>query len=167
MNVMIRGVRSITAGNQPLYVVDGVPLYNASIENFNPAQIASIEVLKDASATAPYGSAGANGVILITTNRGAAGAAGGTSSVTYDYQYGVQTALHLADYMNGPQLAQERLDADRLANVAPTWAYDNKFVAYCALNVQWNPSTKQPDTTAAGTTHYRDAYPGCPQGTDW
>ena len=166
MNVTIRGVRSITAGNQPLYVIDGVPLVGGGIEDFNPAQIASIEVLKDASATAPYGSRGANGVILITTNRGAAGATGGTSSVTYDFQYGVQSALHLVDYMNGPQLAQERLDAARLAGQRPTWAYDNPAVAYCALNVLVNPSTGVLDSTAAGQP-YRTVHPGCVQGTDW
>jgi len=165
MNVRIRGMRSITASNEPLYVVDGLAI-GGFIQDINPSSIASIEVLKDAAATAPYGSAGANGVILITTNRGASGV-GGSSSFTYDLQVGAQSALHLVDLMNGPQLAQERVDAARLANAIPTWSYDNKFVAYCALNVQWNPTTHQPDSTAAGTTHYRDAYPGCPQGTDW
>jgi len=173
MNITIRGVRSITAGNQPLYVIDGVPLIGGGIEDFNPAQIASIEVLKDASATAPYGSAGANGVILITTNRGTAGAAGGTSSITYDYQYGAQTALRFVDMMNGPQLAQERIDAARLANWPATnnatspWSYDNKLVAYCALNVQTNPTTGLPDTTAAGTSTWQALHPGCTTGTDW
>ena len=165
MNVSIRGVRSITAGNQPLYVVDGVPLVGGGIEDFNPAQIASIEVLKDASATAPYGSRGANGVILITTNRGEAGAGGGTSSVSYDFQYGQSSALHLVDYMNGPQLAQERLDAARLANSIPAWSYDNKNVAYCALDIRTNATTGLPDTS--GTTTWRALHPGCVTGTDW
>jgi len=170
MNVTIRGVRSITAGNQPLYVVDGVPLVGGGIEDFNPAEIASIEVLKDASATAPYGALGANGVILITTNRGSAGAGGGTSSITYDFQYGEQTALHLVDLMNGPQLAQERIDAALLAGQIkgqqlPTWAYDNKLVAYCALNVKTNAATGLPDTL--GTTTWQALHPGCSTGTDW
>ena len=167
MNVTIRGVRSITANNQPLYVIDGVPLVGGGIEDFNPAQIASIEVLKDASATAPYGSRGANGVILITTNRGEAGAGGGTSSISYDFQYGGSSALHFVDLMNGPQLAQERIDAARLANQTATWAYDNKLVAYCALNVKTNPVTGLPDTTAAGTTTWQALHPGCVTGTDW
>jgi len=167
MNVTIRGIRSITAGNQPLYVVDGVPLVGGGIEDFNPAQIASIEVLKDASATAPYGSRGANGVILITTNRGEAGAGGGTSRVSYDFQYGQSAALHFVDLMNGPQMAQERLDAARLANQTAVWAYDNKLVAYCALNVKTNPTTGLPDTTAAGTTTWQALHPGCTTGTDW
>ena len=90
--VRIRGTSSIRSGNQPLYVVDGVPLSGGSARpggggsgigstpgtnplNFiNPADIASIEILKDASATAIYGSRGANGVILITTKRGTSGA---------------------------------------------------------------------------------------------
>ncbi|HXY19230.1 MAG TPA: SusC/RagA family TonB-linked outer membrane protein [Gemmatimonadales bacterium] len=171
MNVMIRGVRSITAGNQPLYVVDGVPLVGGGIEDFNPAQIASIEVLKDASATAPYGARGANGVILITTNRGAAGASGGTSSFTYDYQYGAQSALHFVDLMNGPELAQERIDAYRLAG--RTVSYASIFnppelnQAYCALNVKTNPTTGLYDTTAAGTSTWQAVHPGCQTGTDW
>ena len=66
MNVRIRGVRSLTASNEPLFVVDGIPI-TGGIQDFNPQQIESIEVLKDASATAIYGSRGANGVVLVTT----------------------------------------------------------------------------------------------------
>ncbi|MDT0688916.1 TonB-dependent receptor [Salegentibacter sp. F188] len=72
--VRIRGNRSLTASNAPLYVVDGVPLLSASaIETINPRDIASIDVLKDASATAVYGSRGANGVIIVTTKKGKTG----------------------------------------------------------------------------------------------
>lgn len=72
--VRIRGNRSLTASNAPLYVVDGVPLLSASaIETINPRDIASIDVLKDASATAVYGSRGANGVIIVTTKQGKPG----------------------------------------------------------------------------------------------
>src|SRR5690606_33854096 len=72
--INIRGVRSLTASNTPLYVVDGVPLMSSSgIETLNPADIATIDVLKDASATAIYGSRGANGVIIVTTKKGTAG----------------------------------------------------------------------------------------------
>jgi TonB-linked SusC/RagA family outer membrane protein len=170
MNVTIRGVRSITAGNEPLYVVDGVPLVGGDIGDFNPGEIASIEVLKDASATAPYGSRGANGVILITTNRGVAGAGGATSSLSYDFQYGVQSALNFVDMMNGPQQAQERVDAARLAGQIhgqqlPTWAYDNPQVAFCALDVKTNAATGLPDTL--GTTTWQALHPGCTTGTDW
>lgn len=81
MNILIRGGNTLTGGNQPLYVIDGFPLLPDQVNNENenasnpladisPSMIASIEVLKDASATAIYGSAGSNGVILITTKSG-------------------------------------------------------------------------------------------------
>jgi len=87
-SITIRGVRSLTASNTPLYVVDGIPLVSGEVEtavttsnkvtlggidNLNPADIESIDILKDASATAIYGSRGANGVVLITTKKGKAG----------------------------------------------------------------------------------------------
>lgn len=72
--VLIRGTRSLSATNDPLYVVDGVPLMSSSgIETLNPRDIESIDILKDASATAIYGSRGANGVILVTTKSGRVG----------------------------------------------------------------------------------------------
>src|SRR5262245_20177579 len=71
MRIYIRGVRSITANIEPLYVVDGVPI-SGGIGDFNPDDIVTIDILKDAAATAVYGSRGSNGVVLITT-RGAAG----------------------------------------------------------------------------------------------
>lgn len=73
-DIYIRGTRSLTATNSPLYVVDGVPLMSSSgIESLNPRDIESIDILKDASATAIYGSRGANGVILVTTKQGKSG----------------------------------------------------------------------------------------------
>ncbi len=69
-NINIRGVRSLTASNSPLFVVDGIPLITGGIENINPLDIETIDVLKDASATAIYGSRGANGVVIVTTKQG-------------------------------------------------------------------------------------------------
>ncbi|MDB5247737.1 MAG: TonB-dependent receptor [Segetibacter sp.] len=69
-NITIRGVRSLTASNSPLFVVDGIPLITGGIESINPNDIETIDILKDASATAIYGSRGANGVIIITTKQG-------------------------------------------------------------------------------------------------
>lgn len=99
--VRIRGSRSITASNDPLYVVDGNPI-SGGISDFSPSDIESIEVLKDASATAIYGSRGANGVILITTNRGRSG----KTVVKYDGYYGPQDAVREIDMMNGPEYAE-------------------------------------------------------------
>ena len=68
-DVRIRGNRSITADNDPLYVIDGIPMVAGSIADINPNDVESMEILKDASATAIYGSRGANGVVLITTKK--------------------------------------------------------------------------------------------------
>ena len=72
-NVIIRGVNSISASSNPLYVIDGVPLMSGSMNDINPNDISSIEVLKDPSSVAIYGTRGSNGVILITTKRGTDG----------------------------------------------------------------------------------------------
>ena len=100
VTVRIRGERSFRAGNSPLYVVDGIPM-GGGINEINPNDIASIEVLKDASATAIYGSRGANGVVLITTQRGEAGKA----IVTYDTYYGQSERYGRIDMMNGAEYA--------------------------------------------------------------
>lgn len=80
--ILLRGNRSLTAGQEPLYIIDGIA---GSITNLNPNDIASIDVLKDASSTAIYGSAGANGVIMITTKQAEAG----KIQVNADAYYGV------------------------------------------------------------------------------
>jgi TonB-linked SusC/RagA family outer membrane protein len=93
-NIRIRGNTSVSIANDPLYVIDGVILHAAGLANgstpidfINPNDIASIEVLKDASATAIYGARGANGVILVTTKRGSK--TGGTVSYDADFSMGV------------------------------------------------------------------------------
>ncbi len=73
-NIVIRGNNSVTQDNSPLYVIDGFPIENPDNNMLNPAEIESMEILKDASATAIYGARGANGVILITTKKGKLGA---------------------------------------------------------------------------------------------
>ena len=90
--INVRGVRSLSTSNTPLYVVDGIPLMSTSgIETLNPQDIESIDVLKDASATAIYGSRGANGVILVTTKQGKEG----KMSLNYS---GTLTVEKLQDY---------------------------------------------------------------------
>jgi len=109
--VRIRGRRSITASNDPLYVVDGIPLIDGSetMSDINPQDISSLQILKDAAATAVYGSRGANGVILVTTNRGRVG----KTQVSYSSQYGLTTATRLVDMMNGPEYAAMKREARR------------------------------------------------------
>src|SRR5690606_8395923 len=73
MNIIIRGANSLTQSNAPLYVIDGFPIEDPDNAAINPEEIESINVLKDASATAIYGSRGANGVVIIETKKGKAG----------------------------------------------------------------------------------------------
>jgi len=108
VTVRIRGRRSINASNDPLYVVDGIPLASG-IDDLNPQDIASMEVLKDASATAIYGSRGANGVVLVTTKRGQAG----KTVVNYDPYYGFSNPLSRVDVFNGAQFAEYKRESRR------------------------------------------------------
>lgn len=106
--VLVRGRRSFSASNNPLYVLDGIPLASG-IGDINPNDIESMEVLKDASATAIYGSRGANGVVLITTKRGKAG----KGTVSYDAYYGISKAHNTIQLMNGEQFAEAKREAYR------------------------------------------------------
>ena len=98
--VRIRGNRSITANNDPLYVIDGIPMTAGSISDINPSDIESMEILKDASATAIYGSRGANGVILVTTKKGKAG----KTTISYDGSVAFSRLNSTTDYMDAGQL---------------------------------------------------------------
>ena len=106
--INIRGLASITSSVTPLYVVDGVPVNSSDIasntdynpiSDINPADIKSIDILKDAAASAMYGSRAAAGVVIITTNSGSAG----KSKVTYDYNLGFNTATKLFTPMNAEE----------------------------------------------------------------
>ncbi len=96
MNIVIRGANSLTQSNSPLYVIDGFPMEDFVASSLNPADIASINILKDASATAIYGSRGANGVVIVETKSGKAGRA----KVTYNGSYGFQTPSKMMELMN-------------------------------------------------------------------
>ncbi|MCR9065097.1 MAG: TonB-dependent receptor [Cytophagales bacterium] len=107
--ILIRGRRSFNAGNDPLYVVDGIPL-SAGYEDINPNDIQSMEILKDATATAIYGARGANGVILITTKRGAPK---GKTTVTYDSYVGQSSAIKQMELFSGEEFAEYVREAYR------------------------------------------------------
>jgi TonB-linked SusC/RagA family outer membrane protein len=108
--IRIRGSRSITAGNDPLIVVDGVAIAGG-LGDINPQSIESIDVLKDASATAVYGSRGANGVVLITTKKGR----NGETRFTYDVSYGAETANNTVAVYDGPGFAAFKREAYKAA----------------------------------------------------
>ena len=114
--VRLRGTTSINAGNEPLYIIDGVPVNSQPLQSIanggqtinaladlNPNDIEKIEVLKDANATAIYGARGANGVVLVTTKRGDKGQ---KTRVTFNAEYGFAKAAKLWDLATGPETAQ-------------------------------------------------------------
>ncbi|MEL6670621.1 MAG: TonB-dependent receptor [Bacteroidota bacterium] len=147
ISIEIRGTNSILGGNAPLYVIDGIPVTNPQasrgnlgasepnnqiVSNTNilatlsPSDIESIEILKDASATAIYGSRGANGVVMITTKRGAAG----KGRVTFNASYGQSQVIRQIEMLN----AAEFMD------------YQNRAYENAGLPVQswpWAPDTMQ------------------------
>ena len=96
--ILVRGRNSITANNDPLIIVDGIP-YGGSISDVNPNDVKSIEVLKDASAAAIYGSRGANGVILITTKEGVEGKA----VFSYDGKFSITDVTKVNQMLTGPE----------------------------------------------------------------
>ncbi|WP_170113552.1 TonB-dependent receptor [Mucilaginibacter yixingensis] len=105
-SIRIRGNRSLRASNEPLFVVDGIPV-SYGIDDINPLDIESIDVQKDAAATAIYGSRGANGVIQVTTKKGK------TGKVTVDYSgsTSADNILRKLDVFDGPEYAQFKRDA--------------------------------------------------------
>jgi TonB-linked SusC/RagA family outer membrane protein len=117
VSITIRGNRSITASNGPLFIVDGIQY--SSIQDINPNDIQSMEVLKDASATAIYGSRGANGVILVTTKKGTTG----KPRVSLNTYYGVSSMTEFPTFMNSIQYRDFRREANRritTAGINPT-----------------------------------------------
>lgn len=174
VNILVRGVSSITGGNQPLYVVDGFPIgsggggsdmrnygsatYSSSgmannagsrvnpLTAINPADIESIEILKDASATAIYGSRGANGVVIITTKRGTAG----KSRISADASYGFQEVANKLDMMNARQYAEYVVDGrDNAWEFAGGSKDDPNEVRSAATRVR--PAFRNPESITTDT----------------
>ncbi len=108
LEVVIRGLGSLGAGSQPLYVIDGFPIGNGLGQNFNPNDIANISILKDAVSTAIYGARGSNGVVLITTKN----AKTGQSSLNVTANYGIQNIpeSRRVKVLNGQDFAQFKKD---------------------------------------------------------
>ncbi|WP_162558719.1 SusC/RagA family TonB-linked outer membrane protein [Robertkochia solimangrovi] len=130
-DIQIRGMNSITSGNQPLYVVDGIPFMSDSMEGtfsntsngggnplqvLNPSDIERIEVLKDADATSIYGSRGANGVVLITTKKGNLGKA----KVNISVAKGASKLTRFWDMMSTPEYLEMRQEAFANDGITPT-----------------------------------------------
>jgi TonB-linked SusC/RagA family outer membrane protein len=130
--IRIRGVGSIGAGNNPLFVVDGYPLNSA--DNFNqisPSDIQSIQILKDAAACAIYGSRGGNGIILITTKHGVAG----KTRFTFNAYAGAQSVSKKVGLLNGSQFVSFLKDSYVNANTALPLPYSDTTTSYA--NTDW------------------------------
>jgi len=100
LTIRIRGSSSISAGNDPLYIVDGIP--TTDISAYNPNDIESISILKDAASAAIYGTRAANGVVVLTTKKGAAG----KSKIDANFYYGISSATKKLDVLDAPQYQQ-------------------------------------------------------------
>jgi TonB-linked SusC/RagA family outer membrane protein len=108
INIVIRGNNSVTQNNSPLYVIDGFLIENPDNNVINPNDVESINILKDASATAIYGARGANGVIVITTKKGKKGA----PVFNFDTSYGFQDNLKTIDLMNPYEFVKYQIELD-------------------------------------------------------
>jgi TonB-linked SusC/RagA family outer membrane protein len=145
MQIRIRGTRSLSASNDPLVVLDGIP-FAGSIGDINPNDIKSIDILKDASATAIYGSRGANGVIMVTTFKGAQGA---KAQLSYNAYYGQKTIFSKYPMMDGPELIALRKAAG---------IYQNSLDESDDVNTDWqdllykNGTVTSHDVTVTGGT---------------
>ena len=174
LDIQIRGRGSINANNQPLYVVDGFPLnteeflqpgsgnvYDGGTQNvlnsFNPNDIESITVLKDASSTAIYGSRAANGVVLITTKKGRSGQA----QVSYSTSFSFQNYDDDYDVLELPEWMQLRNDA-----AYENWAFQNRIAPYSDRTLE--EAIADPVNGIAFTRFYSDEQIlNAGQGTNW
>ncbi len=158
IKVRVRGSSSVSAGNQPLYVIDGVPITSQSQSNgdgdtnpltdLSPSDIQSIEILKDASASAIYGSRAANGVVLVTTKRGRSG----KTNFNFGYFTGVSNPTHHRKWLNTAQYVELFNEARKNSNhlgIDDTGAQSlaNRFTRYAA-----GSQTAWSDPTAADYT---------------
>ncbi|WP_333820709.1 SusC/RagA family TonB-linked outer membrane protein [Ohtaekwangia sp.] len=168
VSVQIRGNNSITAGSEPLYVIDGFPINNdydlndAGVTNgpkinplssINTTDIENIDVLKDASATAIYGSRGANGVVIITTKR----ARKNESQISYDGYYGVQEVVRTIPVMNAAQWWALRTDAARNSGKLGTLKTNNTNAINSAI-----ANNYVLDTAGTGTDWQKAAFRQAP-----
>ena len=129
-SIKIRGTRSLNASSAPLYVVDGVPLQAGGIETLNPRDIESIDILKDASSTAIYGSRGANGVVLVTTKRGQEGKMqlSYSGSFTFEKIVDKSPAMNASDYITWRRWAYYNSAPDKYTpGDQPTQEQDKSF----------------------------------------
>ncbi len=121
-DINIRGLASISGSTAPLIVVDGMP--GADLENINPDDIEKIDILKDASSTAIYGSRATNGVVIVTTKKGAIG----KPQITYNGYVGVKTYTNMPDFMDGDEFVQYIRESYRASKGNGEYIPDGRFL---------------------------------------
>ena len=160
VNINIRGTRSITAGNGPLIIVDGVQY--SSIQDINPNDIASMDILKDASSTAIYGSRGANGVILITTKKGITGEA----TISLNSYYGVSKVSRYPSVMDAQQYIALKREAHRNTGTWKSPADDASIFSTAEFNAIQNNQFLDYQDLLFHDGHQQDHQIGVRAGTE-
>ncbi|WP_222539152.1 SusC/RagA family TonB-linked outer membrane protein [Pedobacter polysacchareus] len=160
VNINIRGTRSITAGNGPLIIVDGVQY--SSIQDINPNDIASMDILKDASSTAIYGSRGANGVILITTKKGITGEA----TISLNSYYGVSKVSRYPSVMDAQQYIALKREANRNTGTWKSPADDASIFSTAEFNAIQNNQFLDYQDLLFHDGHQQDHQIGVRAGTE-
>lgn len=122
MNIVIRGNNSLTQSSEPLYVIDGFPMESSNASSLNPNDIESIDILKDASATAIYGARGANGVVIITTKSGKEG----RPVVTYNGSVSMQNVSKTIPLMNGYEFVKLQQEITTPEDMASSYYKDGR-----------------------------------------
>ena len=150
-SILVRGTRSVKAGNSPLFIIDGIP-YDGNINDINQDDVASVEVLKDASSTAIYGSRGANGVILVTTKRGKT--TGGKPTITYSGYAGFVKNFGEYDMMNGPQYLELKKWANYIGKPGTYTGIDDPKI----LTDAFSPEERQGIATGRSTDWQKLVY---------
>ena len=166
VSIQIRGANSFSTSTEPLYIVDGIPFTSSGmpgtgkdgmmqtanpLSTINPSDIESIEILKDASATAIYGSRGANGVVLITTKRGAKG----KDNISFSANFGISKVVKKLDMLDGYAYAMYRNEAAQMFN---EYENANEAIPYPGTS-KVDPSTGE-SVYSPGPEDYRNGtYP--------
>lgn len=156
--VVIRGIGSISGSNTPLYVMDGIPIEGGYFQTINPQDIESVNVLKDASAKALYGSRGSNGVILITTKKGKQG----RLAVNYSSQYGTSTLTRPNfEMMDGRERLrfEEEIGLETGKDIGPGWRYSSRNPFYNTQDAAWQQNANHLlDSLRNINTDWRDLF---------
>ncbi len=148
-SIKIRGIRSLNADQDPLYVVDGMIIQSGGIENINPSDIEAIDILKDASATAIYGSRGANGVILVTTKSGKSGKVSFnySGSVTLNKLYEVTEMMDAGEWLDYARLAKQNMGtySDDVSLTADESVWGSVSASFANIEKGWASGSWDPD----------------------